>query len=58
MGTVLSVAEAMLAELKLAPQDWPSVLSTISPVLIEAVLECLGRNDEGRVRSPLRMMAG
>lgn len=48
----------MLAELKLAPHDWPSVLPVITSALNEAPLARLGYNPEGLARSPLEVMTG
>lgn len=49
---------AMLEELKLAPQDWVSVIDIILSVLNEAPETHLGRNNDGKTRSPLEVMTG
>lgn len=58
MRSVLSATRSMIGELKLAPQDWPSVLPAISTTLKEASLARLGRRPEGIPRSPLEVMTG
>lgn len=58
MRSVLSAIRAMLAELKLAPQDWPSVLPAIASTLNESSLDRLGRRPDGAARSPLEVMTG
>ena len=58
MRSVLSATRAMLAELKLAPQDWDSVLPTIASALNEASPDRLGRRCDGIARSPLEVMTG
>ena len=58
MRPVLAATRAMLGELKLGPQDWPSVIPAISTALNEAPLERLGRRDDGIARCPLEVMTG
>ena len=58
MRSILSATRAMIAELKLAPQDWASVIPTIASVLNEASLDRLGRRPDGIARSPLEAMTG
>eukprot|EP00171_Calliarthron_tuberculosum_P001965 IDg1965t1 len=58
MRSVLSAMRAMLTELKLAPQDWVSVLPAIATALNEASLDRLGRRPDGIAYSPLEVMTG
>lgn len=58
MRPVLSATKSMLAELKLAPQDWPQVIPAISSALNEARLDRLGRRPDGIPRTPLEVMTG
>lgn len=58
MRSILSAMRSMLAEAKLGPQDWASVLPAIASALNEASLERLGRNSKGIARSPLEVMTG
>lgn len=55
---ILAALRAMLGELKLAPQDWVSVIDIIPSVLNEASESRLGRNQDGTMRSPLEVMTG
>ena len=48
----------MLAELKLGPQDWSSVIPAIASALNEASIDRLGRLPDGPARSPLEVMTG
>lgn len=56
MREILRAAQALLSEFKLAPMDWPKVVSLIQTTLIEAPLKFLGKNVEGSYRSPLQVM--
>lgn len=56
--SVLSATRAMLAELKLAPQDWDSVLTTISSALNEASPDRFGYPSDRIYHSPLNGMTG
>ena len=58
MRSILSATRAMIAELKLAPQDWTSVIPAIASALNEASLDRLGRRPDGIARSPLEVMTG
>lgn len=58
MRSILSATRAMLAELKLAPADWASVIPTISSALNSTSLERLGHRDDGVARTPLEVMTG
>lgn len=58
MRTILAAFRAMLLELKLAPQNWKDIVHAIPVVLNGARLERLGRNEDGRLRSPLQVMTG
>lgn len=58
MSSVLLAMRAMLAELKLAPQGWPSVLPAIATAINEASLNRLGLRSDGTARSPLEVMTG
>lgn len=58
MRSKLSAMRSMLAESKLGPQDWASVLPAIASALHEASLGCLGRNSKENARSPLEVMTG
>ena len=46
MRSVLSTTRAILAELKLGPQDWVSVLPTVASVINEAINDRLGRRSD------------
>lgn len=54
----MSTVRAMLAELKLGPQDWVSVLLAIATSLNESGLERLGRGKDGTASRPLEDMTG
>ena len=58
MRTVLSACRAMLAELKLGPQDWSSVIPAIASALNDASIDRPGRRPDGPARSPLEVMSG
>lgn len=58
MRSVLSATRTMIAELKLAPQDWNSVLPIIASALNEASLGRLGMRKDGIPLSPLEVMTG
>ena len=58
MRSILAATRAMLAELKLAPQDWASVIPSIASALNEASLDRLGRRENGIARTPLEVMTG
>ena len=55
---ILAAMRALLAELKLGPQDWAAVIDIIPSILNEAPEERLGRNTDGSWRSPLQVMTG
>ena len=55
---VLRAATAILSELRLAPQDWPSIVNIIQKVLNESPLRRLGKNKDGNFRTPLEVMTG
>lgn len=55
---ILAALGAMLAELKLAPQDWPSVIQAIQSVLNEAPTPRLGKHSDSTFRTPLTVMTG
>ncbi len=48
----------MLAELKLGPQDWASVIPAIASALHEASMDSLGRSPDGLAGSPIDAMTG
>ncbi len=56
--SLLSACRAILAELKLEPQDWASVIPAIASALNEASMDRLGRRPDGLARSPLEVMTG
>ena len=58
MRAVVSAYRAMLAELKLGPQDWSSVIPPIASALTEASIDRLGRRPDGPARRPLEVMTG
>lgn len=58
MRSVLPATRAMIAELKLAPQDCTSVLPAIASALNEASMERLGKRSDGIALSPLEVMTG
>jgi len=58
MRSILSATRAMIAELKLAPQDWMEVIPTVASALNAASLDRLGRRPDGIARSPLEVMTG
>lgn len=55
---ILSALRAMLGELKLAPQDWGTVIGTIQTVIKEAPEARLGKDDDSSTRSTLEVMTG
>lgn len=55
---ILCVVRAMLGELKLAPQDWVSIIDNLPSVLNEAPEARLGRNKDGTTRTALEVMTG
>lgn len=55
---ILAAMRSILAELKMAPQDWTLVIDQIPSILNEAPEERLGRNPDGSTRSPLQVMTG
>lgn len=56
MRSVVSAMRSMIAELKLGPQDWLSVLPAVASALNETSLDRLGRRPDGITRSPLEVM--
>lgn len=58
MRSVLSASRSMIAELKLAPQDWTMVIPSIASVLNEASLDRLGKRQDGIPFCPLEVMSG
>ena len=56
MRSILSAARAMI--LRLAPQDWASVIPVIASALNETSLDRLGRRANGIFRSPLEVVTG
>ena len=58
MREVRRSCEALLAELKLAPQDWPDVISAIQVILNSSPSSRLGRRQDGTFRTPLEVMTG
>lgn len=48
----------MIAELKLSPQDWTTVIPSISSALGEASHSHLGLREDGIARCPLEVMTG
>ena len=58
MRSILAATREMLGELKFAPQDWASVLSTVASTLNESSLERFGRRPDGVARSPFEFMTG
>lgn len=55
---ILAAMRALIAELKLAPQDWTTVIALIPTILNEAPLSRLGKDAEGFTLSPLQVMTG
>lgn len=55
---VIAAFRAMIAEAKLAPEDWPDITRPVQTVLNKAPLERLGRNADGSARTPLQVMTG
>ena len=58
MRTVRAALRSMMLELKLAPQDWKEIITSIPTILNSAGLDRLGSNDDGTLRSPLQVMTG
>ncbi len=58
MRSVLSACRAMLADLKIGPEDWASVIPAIAFALSEASMDRLGRSPDGLARSPFEVMTG
>jgi len=55
---VLRATTALMSELRLAPQDWPDVISLIQKIINESPVERLGKREDGIFRSPLEVMTG
>lgn len=55
---ILTAMRALLAELKLGPQDWAAVIDIIPSIINEAPEQRLGRDTDGSWRSPLQVMTG
>lgn len=55
---VLAAYRALIAELNLAPQDWPSIVGLLPTILNEAPLSRLGKDASGNMRCPLQVMTG
>lgn len=53
---IRAACTALLTELKLAPQDWPSTIPLVASILNEAPLPHLGKRPFGTCRSPLKVM--
>lgn len=58
LHSVLSVTMTMPSELKLAPQDWSSVLLAAASALSGASLRHSGRRGESTAKSPLEEVTG
>lgn len=58
MRSALSYTRAMLAEPKLAPTDWSSVIPAIASALNSTGHERLGHRADGVARTPLQVMTG
>ena len=58
MREILRACEVLLAEFRLGPQDWPTVVSLIQSVLNSAPLKRLGQREDGTQRTPLEVMTG
>lgn len=58
MRSILSATRSMITELKLAPQDWATVIPSVSSALNEASLDRLGKRPDGIPFSPLEVMSG
>ncbi len=58
MRSVHSACRAMLAGIKLWPQDWYSVIPAIASSLNEESMDRLGRRSDGLTRSPLDVVTG
>lgn len=54
--SVLYANRTIIAELELSPQDWLSVIMSISYALNESILDRLGHFCDGIARSPLEVM--
>lgn len=55
---VLAASRALLAELKLAPQNWPTTIGILPTILNEAPLKRLGTTSDGSTLTPLQVMTG
>lgn len=53
---ICAACNALLTELKLAPQDWPTTIPLITSILSEAPLEHLGKRTTETFRTPLEVM--
>ena len=56
MRTVLAALRSIMLELKLAPQDWKDIITSIQTIINSTGLERLGKNGDGTLRSPLKVM--
>ncbi|MEM1369509.1 MAG: RNase H-like domain-containing protein [Cyanobacteria bacterium P01_H01_bin.15] len=58
MRSILAATRSLLAEWKLAPTDWTSIIPTIATALNEANIDRLGYRENGTARTPLEVMTG
>jgi len=58
MRQIQAAYRCIQSEMKLGPQDWPTVVGMIQSVLNEAPLKRLGSKGNGTHRSPLEVMTG
>lgn len=57
-GYILEALPSLLAELKLGPQVWPSIITIIPTILNEEPEKRLWKNAYGSTRSPLQVING
>lgn len=55
---IIAARRALIAELKLGPQDWKSVICILPSILNEAPLSRLGTDKNGRSPCPIQVMTG
>ncbi len=58
MKHVQAAYRCLQSELKLGPQDWPTMMGMIMAALNEALLQRLGKREDGTYRTPLEVMTG
>ena len=58
MKTTQEAYRCLQSELRLGPQDWPSVVGMMQTIMNESPLRRLGLRGDGTLRTPLEVMTG